>query len=124
MAAGFLLIALAPSIPLLVAAMVVNTFGWGLILFLRSLMTSLVEPHHVARLNTFVGIFDTAGLIVGSPGLAWLFEKGVDLGGMWIGLPFLVCAGVVGLVGVLLAGIALGDDGDRNVSANGDEDSV
>jgi hypothetical protein len=122
MALGFWLIALSPSIPLLVAAMVVNTFGWGLILFLRSLMTSLVEPHHVARLNTFVGIFDTAGLMIGSPGLAWLFEKGVELGGFWMGLPFFVCGGAVALVGIALAAISVRDDGGG--SADGEDDGV
>jgi MFS family permease len=120
MALGFLLIALAPSIPLLVAAMVVNTFGWGLILFLRSLIISLVEPHHIARVNTFVGIFDTAGLMIGSPGLAWLFEKGVEIGGMWIGLPFLVCAGAVAIVAIVLSGISIGDEISEDRSGDGE----
>jgi hypothetical protein len=110
MAVGFLLIAFAPSIPLLITAMVVQTFGWGLTLFLRSLMTSLVESHHVARLNTAVGVFDTVGLMVGSPLLAFLFEKGVEVGGLWLGLPFLVCAGAVAVIGVILGGISVGRD--------------
>jgi MFS family permease len=103
MSIGFLFIALAPTLPLLIIAMVINTLGWGLTLFLRSLMTSLVEGHHVARLNSFLGIFDTTGLMIGSPLLAVTFEKGVELGGWWVGLPFFGCAAVTGLIGFFLA---------------------
>jgi hypothetical protein len=116
MALGFLLIALAPSIPLLVAALLVNTFGWGLTLFLRSLMTSLVESHHVARLNTFVGVFDTIGLMIGSPLLAVLFEKGIEMGGMWSGLPFLVCSGLVAMIAIILGGIDIGREESHDSS--------
>lgn len=119
MALGFFFIALAPSIPLLVAAMVVQTFGWGLTLFLRSLLTSLVEFHHIARLNTLVSVFDTIGLMIGSPLLALLFQKGVELGGMWIGLPFIVCAGVVAVIAVILGGIGVG----RHEVGEGGDDS-
>jgi hypothetical protein len=110
LALGFFFIALAPSISLLIAAMVVNTFGFGLTLFLRSLLTSLVEAHHVARLNTFIGVIDTTGLMIGSPLLAYSFEKGIELGGLWLGLPFLVCTGVLAVIGVILAGISVGRD--------------
>ncbi|KAF2431969.1 MFS general substrate transporter [Tothia fuscella] len=121
MAIGFLFIALAPSIPFLIAAMVVNTLGWGLMLFLRSLLTSLVEGHHVARLNTFVGMVDTVGLMVGSPALAWLFERGVEEGGMWIGLPFLACAGIVAVIAVVLGGIGVREEVGLVDGRNGDD---
>lgn len=87
--------------------MVVNTLGWGLILFLRSLLTSLVEGHHVARVNTAASMFDTVGLMVLSPGLAWMFEKGVEKGEFWMGLPFLACAGAVAVVAIVLGGIGV-----------------
>ncbi|KAE9972149.1 hypothetical protein EG328_005163 [Venturia inaequalis] len=128
MSVGFLFIALAPTLPLVVVAMIFNTFGWGLTLFLRSLLTSLVEGHHVARLNSFLGIFDTTGLMVGSPLLALAFEKGVELGGVWIGLPFFGCAAVTGLIGFFLAfvgevGLVNGDGSEVVVVVrDGDEE--
>jgi hypothetical protein len=76
---GLFLTGIAPSIPLLIAAMVVNTLSSELHLYLRSLATSLVEAHHVARLNTLVSWIDTIGLMVGSPLLAWLFERVLKL---------------------------------------------
>jgi MFS family permease len=108
---GFFLIALAPSLPLLIAAMGINTLGSGTHLYLRSLATSLVESHHVARLNTFVSWIDTIGLMAGSPLLAWLFEKGVELDGPWMGMPFLFCAATFAIVAVLLGMVSLGAGG-------------
>jgi hypothetical protein len=109
MAVGFLFMALSTSLPLLVLAIGINTLGFGLHLYLRNLATSLVEPHHVARLMTFVSWIDTSGLMVASPLLAWLFERGVEMGGIWMGLPFLFTAGVFGVVAVLLGMMSLGE---------------
>jgi MFS family permease len=104
---GFLLIAFAPSIPLLIAAIAINTLGAGAHLYLRSLATSLVEPHHIARLNTFVSWIDTVGLMAGSPFLAWLFERGIEAGSAWMGIPFLFCAAAFAVIAVLLSMISL-----------------
>jgi hypothetical protein len=124
---GFLFIALAPTLPLLIIAMIVNTFGWGLTLFLRSLMTSLVEGHHVARLNSLLGIFDTTGLMIGSPLLAMAFKKGVAMGGWWIGLPFFGCAAATALIGLFLAfvgsvGLVNGDSSEVVVEFRREEE--
>lgn len=121
MGLGFLMIALAPTIPLLMVAMALNSFGWGLTLFLRSLMTSLVEEHHIARLNTLVGAVDTMGFMIGSPFLAWAFGEGLELGGWRTGLPFLICAGALAVVVVFQAGITI--RGDENAQRT-DEDST
>ena len=104
-ALGFLMIGLAPNRSLLTFALVVNSMGWGLFSFLRSLLTSLVESHRVARLNTFIGVFDTIGYMIGSPLLAMLFRKGLELGGVWSGLPFIFYAAIVAVIGITLCGI-------------------
>lgn len=110
MSLGFLMIALAPTIPILMVALTLNSFGWGLTLFLRSLITSLVEEHHIARLNALVGVVDTMGFMIGSPSLAWAFEEGLELGGWRTGLPFLICAGALAVVVVFQAGIRIRED--------------
>ncbi|KAM7210972.1 MFS transporter [Rhypophila decipiens] len=103
---GFLGIGLAPNLPLLVASLVINSLSWGLWSLLRSLSTDLVrEAHHVARLNSLIGIgiIDTVGLMVGSPALAAMFTKGMELGGPWRGLPFVVCGAAVAVLTLILA---------------------
>ena len=104
-ALGFLMIGLAPNRSLLIFALVINSIGWGLFSFLRSLLTSLVEAHHVARLNTFIGVFDTIGYMIGSPLLAMLFKTGLELGGVRSGLPFLFHAAIFAMIGMILSGI-------------------
>lgn len=106
-ALGFLMIGLAPNRPLLIFALVINSMGWGLFTFLRSLLTSLVEAHHVARLNTFIGVFDTIGYMIGSPLLAMFFRTGLELRGVWSGLPFLFYAAIVAMIGMTLSGIKI-----------------
>ncbi|KAH7182277.1 major facilitator superfamily domain-containing protein [Fusarium flagelliforme] len=88
LAGSFLGIALSPTLGALVLFLTLNSLGWGLFSFLRSLMTSLVHQDEVARLNSIIGVFDTAGQMLGSPILASLFWKGVKLQGFWFGLPF------------------------------------
>ncbi len=104
-ALSFLGIGLATNLPLLCLALVFNSLGWGLFSFLRSLAISLIEAEYVARLNTLIGIFDTVGLMVGSPLLAVLFTRGLEVGGLWVGLPFFFCAGIVALLTFMLVGL-------------------
>lgn len=105
MALSFLGVGFAPRLPLLVASLVVNALGWGFWSFLRSLTTSLVEVKNLARLNTLIGVFDTVGLMIGSPVLAALFAKAIEFEGPWFGFPFIVCSGVIGLLALVLFAI-------------------
>lgn len=41
--------------------------------------------------------------LVSSPFLGWLLSKGLEAGGMWMGLPYLACAGLATVTGVLIA---------------------
>lgn len=107
LAIGLLGIGLAPSLPVAIAGLVINSFGWGIFSVIRSLATSFVESHHVARLNSFIGVLDTVGLMIGSPLLAVLFAKGIELGGLLFGLPFLVLTAVVGIIVLILAAVSV-----------------
>lgn len=78
--------------------------GSGYASLLRSLLNSLVEPHHVAIVNTLIGFIDTVGLMVISPVLSQALRTGVNLGGMWIGLPFMVA----GLLFIISTSIVFG----------------
>ena len=59
---------------------------------LRSLLNGFVEAHHIATLNVLIALLDYAGIMVASPILFGLLKKGVELGGGWIGLPYLFAA--------------------------------
>lgn len=117
-AAGFLILGISGNLPWFIVGMLVNTMGWGLMVYVRSLALSLIDGHVAARLFSLMGLMDTAGYMLGGPALASLFEIGVDRGGWWTGLPFFLCALFTAFIGVGLAGMALGSWKDANERDN------
>lgn len=89
---GCLVIALAPSGIVLAFGLVPYAFGSGLSSLIRSVLSALVEQHHIAILNTLIGITESVGVMVASPLLAMSLSLGLKMGGAWIGLPFLLAA--------------------------------
>lgn len=87
-----LAIALSSSPALFGIGLVLLSGGSGLVPLLRSLLNAQVEPHHVGILNTLLGFLDTLGIMVGAPIFTESLHKGIELGGAWIGLPFLAGA--------------------------------
>ncbi|CAK7215197.1 hypothetical protein SBRCBS47491_002401 [Sporothrix bragantina] len=91
---GSILIAFAVTPALLSVALVVFSLGGGYSSVMRSLLNAFVEPHHLAMLNTLLGLLEFSGLMVAAPVLFGALQRGVALGGVWTGLPFLICAGM------------------------------
>ncbi|KAM7205233.1 Major facilitator superfamily domain containing protein [Rhypophila sp. PSN 637] len=89
---GCLVIALAPTGVILGFGLVPYAFGSGLAPLIRSVLSALVEEHHIAILNTLIGITESVGIMVASPVLASSLSLGLKMGGAWIGLPFLLAA--------------------------------
>ncbi|KJR86145.1 MFS transporter [Sporothrix schenckii 1099-18] len=91
---GALLIAFAVTPWLLSVALVVFSLGGGYSPAMRSLLNAFVEPHHLAMLNTLLGLLEYSGVMVTAPVLFGALQRGVVLGGPWAGLPFIIAAGV------------------------------
>lgn len=68
--------------------------GAGFNVTLRSVLNALVEPHHVGMLNTLMGLMETIALMVAAPVFAEALRTGINLGGPWMGLPFM-CAALI-----------------------------
>ncbi|KAK2773040.1 hypothetical protein FQN52_004725 [Onygenales sp. PD_12] len=94
--------ALAPTLATLTAGLVVYTLGSGFNAVNMSLVSTLVEPRHIARLYSIVSMLSMVGSFVGGPLLAALFGLGMKMGEGWVGLPFL---GAALLYGVILASV-------------------
>lgn len=77
------------------AGIIIFSSGSGFSPLLRSLLNALVEPHHVGILNSLIGLLETTGVMVCAPIFSAALQKGINLGGAWIGLPFAVAASVV-----------------------------
>ncbi|KAK6333520.1 hypothetical protein TWF718_011328 [Orbilia javanica] len=102
-AIGWYIVGLAPTLPLAIVGLVVYTLGSGFSGSVRSLAASFVEPHHQARLNSFIAVMMTLGNFLGSPLLAGLYGWGVSTGNpFWYGLPFIGLGSVFAVMGFAL----------------------
>ncbi|KAI7773614.1 hypothetical protein LA080_010241 [Diaporthe eres] len=94
--------ALAPTAPLFITFMIINVFGAGYASAMRSFLTSLVSRRSIALLYTTMALFEGTAVLGAAPLLGLTFSAGVELGGLAVGLPFFVSAGVyaLGAIGV------------------------
>lgn len=116
-ALGLLLFGLAPTIATSAIGMGIMALGYGSMFLIRSFLTPLVPAHHVARLYSVISVVDTLGGMLGAPFLAALFNRGLGVGGLAVGLPFYFLGVACLCIAVLLCviGIRKGEeegDGD------------
>lgn len=76
--------------------------GSGFTSVVRSLLNALVEEDHIGTLNTLIAFMDMVFMMIAGPTLAKALGLGIDLGGPWIGLPFLFVALLFTLSTVIL----------------------
>jgi MFS family permease len=78
------------------------SLGIGYTSQIRALITAVVEPHLLATVNTTLSTVETLLSLLSMPIIGWLFATGIDMGGAWRGLPYLVlsslCLGVAALL--------------------------
>ena len=99
---GTVIIAVAPFGALCIFALVIFSFGSGLQALFRALICAVVEPHTLGTLNTAIAMTESLMGLVSSPALGWLLSKGLDLGGGWMGLSFMVAAALGAIITALL----------------------
>ena len=100
--AGSLLTAAAATPWLLVVSLVVFSFGSGFPPQLRALLAGLVEQDSLATLNTTLATAETLMGLAGVPALGWLLSKGIELGGAWIGLLFVMTSACAALAAMAM----------------------
>lgn len=105
--AGTFLVAVAGTPALFVIALIIASFGNSFNALVRALLSAMVEPHTIATLNTTISLLDMVmGLITG-PAMGWLLSKGMELGGVWQGLPFMAATGLACIVTGLLFAVKI-----------------
>lgn len=101
-AVGCLLVAAATNGYMLAFAFLWMSLGAGISSLTRSLLNVLVEEHHVGTLNALISFMEMTGSLVAGPLLAESLSVGMEWGGPWIGLPFMVAGGFMGVATVIL----------------------
>lgn len=104
---GFLMLFFAFHPAIIALGLVISACGASFAVSARSLITQLVKPDLIATVFTAVGTASYGGLLVSGPILAATFKWGMHSGDFWMGLPFLVAAGLcfVALVSISLTRI-------------------
>ncbi|KAK2760335.1 hypothetical protein FQN54_002403 [Arachnomyces sp. PD_36] len=95
-------IAQASSVRVLIPSLVLQTFGSGFVFLVRSLITTLVEKEETARLFTAIEILQTGGNVLASLTITRVFQRGLEIGGSWIGLAWTTASVLFGMVGVAI----------------------
>ncbi|KAJ5585592.1 uncharacterized protein N7459_005392 [Penicillium hispanicum] len=95
---GTLGIGLSPSIATLIPSLIVQTSGSGFVFLTRSIITTLVERDETARLYTVIEILQSVGSVVASLSITTVFQLGLRLGGIWIGLAWMMTSSLFCMV--------------------------
>lgn len=102
LALGTLGIGLSPSIATLIPSLLLQTCGSAFVYLARSLITTLVHRDETARLFTIIEVLQSVGNIIASLLITGVFQIGLQLGGMWIGLAWMMTSFAFMGVGVAI----------------------
>lgn len=102
LAVGTLGIGLSPSVAMLIPSLLVQTSGSGFVFLTRALITTLVNREETARLFTIIEVLQSVGNVIASLSITTVFQIGLELGGPWIGLAWMMTATAFTLVGVAI----------------------
>ncbi|KAJ5655118.1 MFS general substrate transporter [Penicillium lividum] len=105
---GFGIMGIAPVVGLTMFGIAIYTTGSGFGTFARSLISSLMEPTMMGALYSTLGLMDTLGSLLAGPMMAWAFRWGMNMGGAWLGMPYLISAVLCGAMTVIIFLIRLG----------------
>jgi predicted membrane-bound spermidine synthase len=64
----------------------------------RGLLTSLTDVPHRSLVFSIMGTLDIMGTLIGGPLWPAVYHVGLGIGGLYIGLPFIVAAAIFALV--------------------------
>ncbi|KAJ5971438.1 MFS general substrate transporter [Penicillium vulpinum] len=93
---GFAIIGIAPVVGLSMFGIAIYTAGSGFSTFARSLISSLTDPTMMGTLYSTLALMDTLGSLLAGPMMSWAFRWGMNLGGVWLGMPYIISAALCG----------------------------
>ena len=99
-AVGLLIIATAPAVPFMAAGLLVVALGSCTNGLLMSLLGAAVEKAEIPAVYSVAPMLSLVMRSFTAPVVNTLLIAGLDLGGVWIGLPF-------GVVGILMLGVMI-----------------
>ncbi|KAI0446910.1 MFS general substrate transporter [Xylaria telfairii] len=121
--AGSGLISIATSLSAMITGQVFFSMGYFFQIAIRSFVTGMVEPSQLGALFTIVAVFTYIGSLSGAPFFAWAFKLGMQLGGIWVGMPFFIAGTSFG-VALLVVSIIGTKDQTNDTDSGSAADTV
>ena len=97
---GTLGVGISPNVTSFILSMTVQASGAGFLFLTRALLTVLVRREETARLFTIMELLQSVGNVIASLSITKVFQIGLELGGPWIGLAWMMTSTAFALVGV------------------------
>ncbi len=124
-ALSFLLIGLAGYPALLIIGLLVYNMGTGYNAAMRSVSIHVVggqSSPNIGKLMSTIAIVESLGALVAGPLLNQLFQWGMSLGGVWLGLPFLAGMLVFAALSTVTFKIDVSDEEAEYAEVQSDDD--
>ncbi|RAK99824.1 MFS general substrate transporter [Aspergillus ibericus CBS 121593] len=97
---GPLIMGLASHPGGLILGLLIFIMGTGFYQSVQSYVTGTVSPENIPLLYTSITVLDALGSLAAAPLMAYMLAIGIQMGGMAIGLPFLLAAALYAASGV------------------------
>jgi MFS family permease len=106
LALAYTIIGLAPTAPVMMIGLVVETLSGGLPATLRAIATAVVDEDDRGRAFSVLALAETMSTMIAYPLTAALFNIGIEKGGgSWLGLPYDLVA-LIALFGLIIMCVA------------------
>jgi MFS family permease len=99
---GTLGMGLSPYVSLLIFFLIIQTMGAGFVYTTRAIVATMIKPEETARVYVMIEIIQAFGMILASPTMTNFFKWGIDLGGFWRGLAWMVAASLFAIVAAII----------------------
>jgi len=124
-AVSYIIMGIAGYPSLLILGLLVYNMGTGYNAALRSVAIHTVggqSSPNVGKLMSTIAISEAIGAMFAGPMLSQLFQWGMDLGSAWLGLPFLACVPVYGVMIAIMFMIRVKDRDMGYVEVQSDDE--
>lgn len=99
---GSVILCLASTRILFFVAYIVISGSVGFLDAIRGYFRAQMRTEDLGRLYSMVMMVSTLATIISAPAWSAIYALGYEWGGLWVGLPFLVCSGVMALILLLV----------------------
>ncbi|KAK6081575.1 ATP synthase F0 [Seiridium cupressi] len=90
--------AFSPTPTIMALSVILFGLGAGYSSSVRGLLTTLTDAPHRSLVFSIMGTLDIIGTLIGGPLWPAIYHVGLGLGGLYVGLPFIVAAAMFALV--------------------------